>query len=159
MSFDDLATSPPLYGRIRRPQGYLPLSSTEDASPMATYGHGTLAQLIKSRSSASLHFPNRRPSSIRGRDTPIDEEQGSPRLKARRYSNEDSEDIRRSMSDGRRLSVILGPQMRSQRLIGNSNPRYKWEKYWKTEEELKAMKKPLYVLYHDMKLHSPLIDK
>lgn len=33
------------------------------------------------------------------------------------------------------------PQMRSQRLIGNSNPRYKWEKYYKNDEELGKMKK------------------
>lgn len=33
--------------------------------------------------------------------------------------------------------------MRSQRLIGNSNPRYQWEQYFKTDEELKKMRKPL----------------
>jgi len=32
-------------------------------------------------------------------------------------------------------------------LIGNSNPRYKWEKYYKTEEELKGMKKPIREYY------------
>jgi hypothetical protein len=64
----------------------------------------------------------------------------------RRNSDDDLEDFRRSSTDDRRLSVILnGPQMRSQRLIGNSNPRYRWEKYWKTEGELKAMKKDVCV--------------
>ena len=43
--------------------------------------------------------------------------------------------------------VLNTPQMRSQRLIGNSNPRYKWEKYYKTEEELKGMKKPIREYY------------
>jgi hypothetical protein len=48
--------------------------------------------------------------------------------------------------DGRRLSDVLnGPQMRSMRLIGNSNPRYHWRQYWKTEEELRKMKKPMCV--------------
>jgi hypothetical protein len=57
-------------------------------------------------------------------------------------------------------SVLNTPQMRSQRLIGNSNPRYKWwvhrysmmggqvlivgrEKYYKGDEELKGMRKPM----------------
>ncbi|KAF2719882.1 hypothetical protein K431DRAFT_286361 [Polychaeton citri CBS 116435] len=47
-------------------------------------------------------------------------------------------------NDGRRFSnaasVLMTPQMRSQRLIGNSNPRYRWEKYWKSEHELKKIK-------------------
>jgi hypothetical protein len=43
---------------------------------------------------------------------------------------------------------LVTPQMRSQRLIReNPNPRYKWEKYWKTEEELKKMKKPIRKYY------------
>lgn len=37
--------------------------------------------------------------------------------------------------------------MRSQRLIGNSNPRYRWEKYYKTEDDLKKMSKPLRAYY------------
>jgi cation diffusion facilitator family transporter len=37
--------------------------------------------------------------------------------------------------------------MRSQRLIGNSNPRYRWEQYWKTEDQLKKMKKPIREYY------------
>lgn len=47
----------------------------------------------------------------------------------------------------RRMSAILNaPHMRSMRLIGNSNPRYKWERYWKTDEELAVMKKPMLVV-------------
>lgn len=41
----------------------------------------------------------------------------------------------------------MTPQMRSQRLIGNSNPRYKWEKYYKSEDELGKMKKPIREYY------------
>lgn len=72
----------------------------------------------------------------------------------------DVHDRKSSMSAG----VLKTPQMRSQRLIGNSNPRYQWyasvdwlhrnakrrltcdvprEQYWKTDKDLKAMKKPL----------------
>ena len=47
----------------------------------------------------------------------------------------------------RRMSAILNaPNMRSMRLIGNSNPRWRWERYWKTEEELATMRKPVSVL-------------
>jgi hypothetical protein len=42
--------------------------------------------------------------------------------------------------------VLNDPRMRSQRLIGNCNPRYRWHQYWKTEEELKQMKKPMYAI-------------
>ncbi|KAI6831639.1 hypothetical protein KC340_g1033 [Hortaea werneckii] len=46
-------------------------------------------------------------------------------------------------ADERRMSmaanVLMTPQMRSQRLIGNSNPRYRWDRYWRTEEELQHM--------------------
>jgi hypothetical protein len=45
------------------------------------------------------------------------------------------------------MSVLMTPQMRSQRLIGNSNPRYRWEQYYTTEEDLKKMKKPLRAYY------------
>ena len=43
--------------------------------------------------------------------------------------------------------ILMTPQMRSQRLIGNSNPRYEWEQYYKTEDELKQMKKPIREYY------------
>ncbi|KAH6675548.1 hypothetical protein B0J14DRAFT_586737 [Halenospora varia] len=138
MTSDDLSSSPPQFGRIARLKGFLPLNN-DDASPLSTHGTGTLNSLIKSRSHTSLQNIHRRPSSLRG---PRDGRRNSRELA-------DGEDFRRSItSEERRLSVILnGPQMRSQRLIGNSNPRYRWEQYWKTEEELKTMKKPIREYY------------
>ncbi|KAH8733149.1 cation efflux family-domain-containing protein [Phaeosphaeriaceae sp. PMI808] len=44
-------------------------------------------------------------------------------------------------------SILNTTQMRSQRLIGNSNPRYKWERYYKGEDELKGMKNPIREYY------------
>jgi len=44
-------------------------------------------------------------------------------------------------------AALMTPQMRSQRLIGNSNPRYKWEKYYKSADELSKMKKPIREYY------------
>ena len=145
MSSDEFGSSPPQYGRIARLRGFLPLSS-EDTNPMATHGQGTLTSLIKSRSTASLQNMSRRPSSLRGgRDTP-DVEEAEPQLsrsRTRRMSRDADTDDYRSSEERRLSAVLLGPQMRSQRLIGNSNPRYRWDRYWKTEEELKKMKKPM----------------
>lgn len=48
---------------------------------------------------------------------------------------------RRSAADERRLAELLnGAHMRSMRLIGYPSTRYQWEKYWKTEEQLKEIK-------------------
>lgn len=132
---EDYGTTPPQYGRIPRLRGFLPLS-TEETNPMALHGHGTLTNLIKSRSSASLQGMGmaRRPSFM-GRP---DEEDG------------DGEDQHLTMEDRRASLVLNGPQMRSMRLIGNSNPRYRWRQYWKTEEELKKMKKPMFAPFRNL---------
>ncbi|CAK7265666.1 hypothetical protein SEPCBS119000_001629 [Sporothrix epigloea] len=75
-----------------------------------------------------------------GTITPV----GSMLLRHDTFSDE--EDARRSHEE-RRLSAILNnPQMRSMRLIGRAK-RYRWERYWKTEEQLRAMKKPLREYY------------
>jgi hypothetical protein len=139
MSSEAYGESPPKYGRIAR------FHNNEDGSPFVTHGKGTLTALIQSRSSSSLQNLHRRPSSFRGRDTSDEEEVHvlvrSDGGKSRRDEDINNEDFRR---DERRLSaVLMGPQMRSQRLIGNSNPRYRWERYWKSEEELKDMRKPM----------------
>lgn len=56
----------------------------------------------------------------------------------------DSDELGRLLMDERRLSEILnGPQARSMKLIGRNNPRYQWEQYWKSDDELKAMSKPM----------------
>ena len=62
--------------------------------------------------------------------------------------------------DKRRMSIpasLVTPQMRSQRLIGNSNPRYRWEQYWKTDEQLKKMKKPIRKYYGAEQLSNPAL--
>jgi Cation efflux family len=135
---ESYGTSPPKYGRIARLRGFLPLN--EEPNPMATHGSGTLTNLIRSRSAASLHTLTRRPGSSAGRDT-TDDEDGARDTPQRRSF--DAGDTWQAAS--RRASVLYDPRMRSQRLIGNCNPRYRWHQYWKTEEELKQMKKPMYV--------------
>lgn len=44
-------------------------------------------------------------------------------------------------------SVLNTPQVRSQRLIGYNNPRYRWDRYWTSEEELKPLSKKLRKYY------------
>jgi hypothetical protein len=128
-SSEEFSGSPPAYGgRIAQLRGFLPLS--EDASPMATHGHGTLTSLIKSRSTTSMHNLTRRPSSLRGREPPELDEEANPLMRSiSRRRDTDAEDFRRS-EDRRVSAVLLGPQMRSQRLIGNSNPRYRKLDLW-----------------------------
>ncbi|KAM7197651.1 hypothetical protein V8F20_006541 [Naviculisporaceae sp. PSN 640] len=94
----------------------------QDEPVLVPKGHSALASLLKTRSAI------RDEENDAGSDWRLDEEQGR--------------------RDERRMSDILnGPHMRSMRLIGNSNPRYQWEKYWKTEEQLKGMKKPIREYY------------
>ncbi|KAK0628136.1 hypothetical protein B0T17DRAFT_588346 [Bombardia bombarda] len=87
----------------------------QDEPPLAPMRHGALASLIRNRPAASLHNP---------------------------FSRDDEESVGEwRQDDERRMSALLnGPPMRSMRLIGNSNPRYRWERYWKTEGELRSMK-------------------
>lgn len=53
------------------------------------------------------------------------------------------EDIWRERRASHVASLLHTPQLRSQRLIGNSNPRYRWGRYYRSEDELKKMRKPL----------------
>ncbi len=103
----------------------------------------TLASLMRRRSSTNLHSYGRdEEEAIVGALTPsgvlTPRGQPDPFL--------DDEDARR-LHDERRLSAILNnPQMRSMRLIGKAK-RYRWERYWKTEEQLKTMTAPLREYY------------
>ncbi|TAQ88888.1 hypothetical protein B7494_g2819 [Chlorociboria aeruginascens] len=142
--------SPPNYGHSGL-RGFLQFGDDgTPGSPMATHGSGALTNLIKSRSNASLYNPNRRNSvSLHSRETPDDEESGYFGRLKRTSTTIDLEREDFSRSEERRLSAVLnGQPMRSQRLIGRSNnPRYRWERYWKTEEELKGMRKPVRQYY------------
>ncbi|KAK0737695.1 hypothetical protein B0T21DRAFT_170562 [Apiosordaria backusii] len=101
----------------------------QDEPPIAPMGHGALASLIRNRPAAALANPL-----SFGRD----EEEGAAEAV-------EDEVYRR---DERRMSAILNSShMRSMRLIGNSNPRYRWDRYWKTPEELAGMKKDVRAYY------------
>ena len=142
--------------RIAALKEFLPLSS-EEAS-ISTRGQ-SLQGLLQSRSSSNLaalrnrSFVKRRQSSIGAEDLPRRRSQESgrengddmPELQSRVLGGSEDHDDRRRMSVA--PASLLTPQMRSQRLIGNSNPRYRWEQYWKTEEDLKRMKKPVREYY------------
>lgn len=99
----------------------------DEPPPLASKGQGVLASLLHSRSTTNLH-------------------RGESDDHSSRWLREDEDPDSRPRLEERRLSAILDtPQMRSMRLIGNSNPRYLWERYWKTEEQLKPLKKPVCV--------------
>ncbi|KAH9909246.1 hypothetical protein F4778DRAFT_222014 [Xylariomycetidae sp. FL2044] len=132
-----------------RKGGFL-LLQDEPSPPLTSHGHGTLSQLIKNRSHSSLANYG---STWRGitPSGPDDEESAlshSDLLSHTHPEPPEDEPHRRLQLDERRLNLILnGPPMRSMRLIGNSNPRYRWERYWKTEDQLKAYRKPVRKYY------------
>ncbi|KAM4059565.1 cation efflux family protein [Hirsutella rhossiliensis] len=124
-------------GRPIRKSSLLSLDDAHHHYPLTTRT-GALASLIRSRSQQSLtgSWP---PAAHR--HVPDDDESAI-------WMRHDDEDIERLLRDETRLSQILkGPQVRSMNLIGKSNPRYRWERYWKNEDELKAMKKPIREYY------------
>ncbi|KAH8889501.1 hypothetical protein GQ53DRAFT_217392 [Thozetella sp. PMI_491] len=106
----------------------------EDEEPSFRPRSGSaLAMLIKDRSSGPSFL-----ALMPGRD----EENSAVDFPARaRLSSHES------LGEARRVEVLNGPHMRSMRLIGNSNPRYRWERYWKTQEQLAQMKTPIRKYY------------
>jgi hypothetical protein len=92
------------------------------------------------------NLPNlfsRRPSTLRsfeGRGSLDESEDDVESFREGLKANFEREAEQR-MSGG--AATLHTPQMRSQRLIGNSNARYKWSRYYKSEKELTQMKKPM----------------
>lgn len=128
-----------------------------EANALVLKGHGTLSNLIRTRSNASSSSPHWKHASD-------DEEEAigsssSPYLERSSFrhrnsfppgsSGDDGEHERRPAADERRLAELLHePRMRSMRLIGYPNTRYQWAKYWKTDEQLKSIKsKPVREYY------------
>ena len=156
---EDEHESPRSYRVPGLKKGFLPLNS--DDSALSTRGQA-LPGIISARKNSTadkLSF-NRRPSSLSD-----DVTRTSTEGHKRNSSSMDNYDIeagvwRRGSSftpmwggsdsepmDDNRRSLLMTPQMRSMRLIGYSNPRYRWEQYYKPEEELKLMKKPIRAYY------------
>ncbi|UZP33614.1 hypothetical protein NXS19_001430 [Fusarium pseudograminearum] len=121
------------HGQFRRPSF---LSNDDSHNPLGTRS-GHLQSLIRSRSQQSMQSLS---SSLPAHSGAFwmgdDEETGLLR--------HDNDELGRLLADERRLTQLLhGPQNRSAKLIGRSNPRYRWEQYWRPEEELASMPKHL----------------
>lgn len=108
-------------------------------SPRRQDGQGALTQLL-GRSQSFYNYGSSRRGAI-----PDDEEARLvPVSSSHGFALAIDDEHHRSQANERRLSEILNSDpVRSMRLIGNPNPRYRWERYWKTEEQLSAFKKPL----------------
>lgn len=138
--------------RIGSLRAFLPLSDTSNA--FSTRGQ-KLPALLQSRSAANVkdlwaQTPQRRSATP---ETNEDDESDVERDADGRYDGPSPAKSRLSKMD-RRMSgvsdggeVLMAPQMRSMRLIGSNNPRYQWEQYYKSDEELKKMKKPVREYY------------
>ncbi|KAK0304072.1 hypothetical protein LTR01_007689 [Friedmanniomyces endolithicus] len=138
--------------RISTLKDFLPLSS-DPVLPSRSQG---LPGLISSRSQTNIaalrgQRMRRRKSSTGDDDLPrrSHESERPKDLEAGRRGtyNESNEDWMHDRRMSNAAGVLMTPQMRSQRLIGNSNPRYRWEKYWKKDEDLKKLSKPLCQYY------------
>ncbi|KAK5111228.1 hypothetical protein LTR62_005256 [Meristemomyces frigidus] len=153
----DNSSPPPRLYRISTLKDFLPLNH----EPRLSTRSSGLQGLIQSRSTTNFNAQRgpwktpRRRSSPGAEDIPrrsTDSErpaEGPPRWRSEAV-NGDMEYEERYDDYNRRMSaasILYTPQMRSQRLIGNSNPRYRWEQYWKTDEELKPMSKKLRSYY------------
>ncbi|KAK5166204.1 uncharacterized protein LTR77_008465 [Saxophila tyrrhenica] len=148
----------PNWYRIAALKDFLPLSA--DPSTAAAREH-----IAQSRSSSNLaamrnrSFVTRRRSSFGAEDLP--KRQGDENAGDNQDALPDGQSQVLSSSAGhwgggdeyalrRKISIpasLITPEMRSQRLIGNSNPRYRWEQYWKTEKQLKEMPKAIRKYY------------
>lgn len=135
-------------------KSFLPLS---EESALSTRGQH-LPQLLRERSTTNApgSVGRRRRSSLDGNFAPgtsfedtaavSDNEPPTPQQpRFRATATDQNPDASRRLSSG--AAALMTPQMRSMRLIGNSNPRYRWEKYFTPDEELKKMKKPIRQYY------------
>ncbi|KAF1947072.1 cation diffusion facilitator 10 [Clathrospora elynae] len=119
--------------RLANSKLFLPLTS--ESSAISTRGQ-YLPSLLTTRRPSTIRSNERR-----GSDTEDDD------IEAYRHGLAMSFDRDNDRRSSIGAQVLHTPQMRSQRLIGNSNPRYKWEKYYKRDEELRGMKKPIRAYY------------
>ena len=140
---------PPAF-RVGSLRGFLPLNEAP-----ALGRHQTLSNLIQNRSSGNLRDLRERVASRRSLlADDEDDEAGGELERSRSIDWESDEPSATKNSQGRRGSVLSKeeeilntPQMRSMRLIGQNNPRYRWEQYYKSPEELKRYKKPIREYY------------
>lgn len=148
---DDSSPRPTSY-RIGSLRGFLPLSDTSNA--FSTRGQ-KLPSLLQSRSTANVKdvWAQIQQSRSTTPEAYGDDESDVERGADGGYDGPSPAKSRLSAM-ARRLSVVsngdkalMTPQMRSMRLIGSNNPRYQWEQYYKTDEELKKMKKPIREYY------------
>ncbi|KAI9688023.1 MAG: hypothetical protein M1820_010330 [Bogoriella megaspora] len=141
----------PNRSRVSYSRNYKPRN--DEASILSSRGQ-SLPQLISSRSGTNVHALREQSSPRRASTFAIGRRLSGPSLYDE-YSDIEYGSGTPALSGGdhdeRRASVAANllntPQMRSQRLIGNSNPRYKWEQYFKADDELKQMKKSVRKYY------------
>ncbi|KAL2048874.1 hypothetical protein ABVK25_010826 [Lepraria finkii] len=140
--------------RIGSLQSFLPLSDTYSTRRQK------LPSIIQSRSSSNIKDIRAQITARRRSDTPSMDGDGESDVE-RDGDIRDFGFLDRSGAKGsklgrgaRRMSgisdgsdALMTPQLRSMQLIGNSNPRYRWEQYYKTPEELKKMKNPIKEYY------------
>ncbi|KAJ9662353.1 hypothetical protein H2198_001487 [Neophaeococcomyces mojaviensis] len=136
--------------------GFIPLQQDDDRDRGLSTRGQRLPSIIQSRSTTNLFSLGRSSTRSRALSFSSDEldpimaasEMGAPLSKRPTLrhtpSAYDHLDERRNTHAA---EVLMTPQMRSMRLIGNNNPRYRWQQYYKTPEQLKKFSKPLRKYY------------
>lgn len=136
------------------PPAFIPLNE-DAATAISTRGQRLPSLLQTSRSTTSLfslhRTTSRRRSTFFGDDHLDDEEATYMAAPTTNRLRRSKSHIAREEHDGRRSfigpEILQTPQMRSMRLLGYNNPRYRWHKYYRTEDELKKMRKPIREYY------------
>ncbi|KAI9172107.1 Metal tolerance protein 3 [Paramyrothecium foliicola] len=137
-------SSPSANGPNMRPGRRPSVVTLDDHFPLGTRS-GTLVSLIRNRSQQSLAGSYH---SVGHRYGPDDEEALLSTPRGGIGMTREDEEIGKLLMDERRMTRILnGPQVRSMNLIGKSNPRYRWERYWKQQHELDGLEKPIRKYY------------
>ncbi|CAK3935042.1 Metal tolerance 7 [Lecanosticta acicola] len=155
---------PKLY-RISTLREFLPLSSDERDSSLASARGSNMAGLIQASSATNL--AGMRSKWLPRRNSISAAEMPALRQRSDSESSHGLDPASKSASHNpggvagwgggddhsRRMSyaaeVLMTPQVRSQRLIGNTNPRYRWEQYWKSEDQLRRIKKKSIRQYYE----------
>jgi Cation efflux family len=138
-----MSSPPKLYPsyRLGGLSAFIPLN---EEAVISTRGQ-RLTGLIQSRSSNALQTLSRHRGRVNSTHSiSTGDEEARPALDDERRPVFNEIDTRRGSMNP---DILNTPQVRSMRLIGNSNPRYRWQKYYKSDEELKKMKKPIRQYY------------
>lgn len=123
-----LSTSPQedstlISSRGRPPPKFLPLNS-DDSLTYSTRGQSLQSVMLAESNQRKFSMSYKRRPTILDEEAAVDEPWTPGRTRSLSGEREGGRVKERRMSSG--AKILMTPEMRSMRLIGNSNPRYQW---------------------------------